>query len=158
MKTIIFLTVLITLTLGQRLAPPRNPPNQPEQGKKRFINFYPLQAGAQLIVESTCLFPLLLIKYIFFYIFQVRDVQEETLMEEDVVHQRIHVTMERETVMDLLMVELMMVMLDAREILCVAATIVRSLVTTIMRRMTAAIFQRLFRTHLLNHKLLLMLL
>jgi len=89
---------------------------------------------------------------------KVRDVQEETLMEEDVVHQKIHVTMERETVMDLLMVELMMDMLDAREILCVAATIVRSLVTTIMRRMTAAIFQRLFRTHLLNHKLLLMLL
>merc|ERR1712227_587951 len=34
MKTIIFLTVLITLTLGQRLAPPRNPPNQPEQGQR----------------------------------------------------------------------------------------------------------------------------
>merc|ERR1712012_602809 len=89
---------------------------------------------------------------------KVRDVLEETLMEEDVVHQRIHVTMERETVMDLLMVELMMDMLVAREILCVAATIVRSLATTTMRRMTAAIFQRLFRTHLLSHKLLLMLL
>ena len=84
--------------------------------------------------------------------------QEETLMEEDVVHQKIHVTMERETVMDQLMVELMMDMLGAREILCVAATTVRSLATTIMRRMTAAIFQRLCRTHLLNHKLLLMLL
>merc|ERR1719282_2286430 len=34
MKTIIFLTVFITLTLGQRLAPPRNPPNQPEQGQR----------------------------------------------------------------------------------------------------------------------------
>ena len=63
MKTIIFLTVLITLTLGQRLAPPRNPPNQPEQGNFFEKNFYPLQADLQLIVKSTCLSLLLLIKY-----------------------------------------------------------------------------------------------
>ena len=58
------------------------------------------------------------------------------MMEEDVVHQSIHVVRERETVMDLVMVVSMMVMKDAREILCVAATIVYSLDHIIILKMT----------------------
>ena len=67
----------------------------------------------------------------------IRDVLGETFKEDDVVLQRIHVMKERETVMDLVMEVNMMVMKDAREILCVAATTVRSLVITITRRMIA---------------------
>ena len=60
----------------------------------------------------------------------------ETIKEDDVVHLRIHVMKERETVMDLMMEVNMMVMKDVKVILCVAATIVRSLVITTMRKMT----------------------
>ena len=55
----------------------------------------------------------------------------------DVVHHRIPVMKEKVTVMGLVMEVNMMVMPAAREILCVVATIVRSLDTIIMRRMTA---------------------
>jgi len=66
------------------------------------------------------------------------------MMVEDVAHQKTLVNMEKETVMDLLMEEPMMVMLDARETLSVAATIARSLGIITMRRMTVVIFLRLF--------------
>ena len=65
----------------------------------------------------------------------------ETLMVEDVAPQRTHVIMVRETVMDLVMVEPMMVMLAVKEISSVAATIVRSSVSTTMRRMTVVMCQ-----------------
>jgi len=66
------------------------------------------------------------------------------MMVEDVAHQKTLVNMEKETVMDLVMEEPMMVMLDARENLSVAATIARSLDIISMRRMTVVIFLRLF--------------
>ena len=56
---------------------------------------------------------------------------------EDVVHHRTPVMKEKETVMDLVTEVNMMVMLAAREILCVAVTTVRSLDTITMRRMIA---------------------
>lgn len=64
-------------------------------------------------------------------------------MGEDVVLQITHVGMERETVMDLEMEELMMDTRDVVEILCVAATTARSSVSTIMRRTTVVIFLKL---------------
>ena len=67
----------------------------------------------------------------------VRGVPGGTFKEEDVVHQSIHVVRERETVMDQVMEELMMAMLDVCQVWCAAATTVRSLDTTIMRKMTA---------------------
>jgi len=66
------------------------------------------------------------------------------MMVEDVAHQKTLVNMEKETVMDQVMEEPMMVMLDARETLSVAATIARSLDIITMRRMTVVIFLRLF--------------
>jgi len=71
-------------------------------------------------------------------------------MEEDVVHQSIHVVRERETVMDQVMEELMMAMLDVCQVWCVAATTVRSLGTTTMRKMTAVrdLHQLLFLDHI----------
>jgi len=66
------------------------------------------------------------------------------MMVEDVVHQQTLVNMEKETVMDQVMEESMMVMLDARETLSAAATIARSLGIITMRRMTVVIFLRLF--------------
>jgi len=66
------------------------------------------------------------------------------MMVEDVVHQKTLVNMEKETVMDQVMEEPMMVMLDARENLSVAATIARSLGIITMRRMTVVIFLKLF--------------
>jgi len=66
------------------------------------------------------------------------------MMVEDVAHQKTLVNMEKETVMDQVMEEPMMVMLDARENLSVAATIARSLDVITMRRMTVVIFLRLF--------------
>jgi len=66
------------------------------------------------------------------------------MMVEDVAHQKTLVNMEKETVMDQVMEEPMMVMLDARENLSVAATIARSLEVITMRRMTVVIFLRLF--------------
>jgi len=66
------------------------------------------------------------------------------MMVEDVVHQKTLVNMEKETVMDQVMEEPMMVMLDARENLSVAATIARSLGIITMRRMTVVISLRLF--------------
>jgi len=66
------------------------------------------------------------------------------MMVEDVVHQQTLVNMEKETVMDQVMEESMMVMLDARETLSVAATIARSLGIITMRRMTVVIFLKLF--------------
>jgi len=66
------------------------------------------------------------------------------MMVEDVVHQKTLVNMEKETVMDHSMEEPMMVMLDARETLSVAATIARSLGIITMRRMTVVIFLTLF--------------
>jgi len=66
------------------------------------------------------------------------------MMVEDVVHQQTLVNMEKETVMDQVMEESMMVMLDARETLSAAATIARSLGIITMRRMTVVIFLTLF--------------
>jgi len=66
------------------------------------------------------------------------------MMVEDVAHQKTLVNMEKVTVMDQVMEEPMMVMLDARENLSVAATIARSLDIITMRRMTVVIFLRLF--------------
>jgi len=66
------------------------------------------------------------------------------MMVEDVVHQQTLVNMEKETVMDQVMEESMMVMLDARETLSAAATIARSLGIITMRRMTVVIFLKLF--------------
>jgi len=66
------------------------------------------------------------------------------MMVEDVAHQKTLVNMEKETVMDQVMEEPMMVMLDARENLSVAATIARSLDIITMRRMTVVISLRLF--------------
>jgi len=66
------------------------------------------------------------------------------MMVEDVAHQKTLVNMEKETVMDQVMEEPMMVMLDARENLSVAATIARSLGIITMRRMTVVIFLKLF--------------
>ena len=51
----------------------------------------------------------------------------EIMAREDVVLQRIHVILVKETVMDLMMEVNMMVMKGARETWCAAATIVRSL-------------------------------
>jgi len=64
-------------------------------------------------------------------------------MVGDVVLQRIHAGMERETVMDPVMEELMMDIRGVRETLSVAATTARSLVSTTMRRMTAVTFLKL---------------
>ena len=75
--------------------------------------------------------------------FQVRDVPAETTMVGDVVLQRTHVGMERETVMDPVMEELMMDIRVVRETLSVAATTARSLVSTTMRRMTVVTFLKL---------------
>ena len=66
------------------------------------------------------------------------------MMVEDVAHQKTLVNMEKVTVMDQVMEEPMMVMLDARENLSVAATIARSLDIITMRRMTVVISLRLF--------------
>ena len=67
-------------------------------------------------------------------LFQVRDVPVGTIMVGDVVLQRTHVGMERETAMVLLMEELMMDIRVVREIWCVAATTARSLEHTSMKR------------------------
>jgi len=61
----------------------------------------------------------------------------------DVVLQRTHAGMERETVMDPVMEELMMDIRGVRETLSVAATTARSLVSTTMRRMTVVTFLKL---------------
>merc|ERR1712211_201105 len=106
-------------TLGQRLAPPRNPPNLPEQGQRcAGRNFNGRRCCTP---EDPCDYG-----------------EGDCDGPADGGANDGHA--------------------GCREILCVEATTVRSLVTTIMRRMTAEIFQRLCRTHLLNHKLLLMLL
>jgi len=73
-----------------------------------------------------------------------KDAEAEIMMVEDVVHQQTLVNMEKETVMDQVMEESMMVMLDARETLSAAATIARSLGIITMRRMTVVIFLTLF--------------
>jgi len=65
------------------------------------------------------------------------------MMVEDVAHQKTLVNMEKETVMDQVMEEPMMVIKVARETLFVAATIARSLEFITMRRMTVVIFLRL---------------
>ena len=80
---------------------------------------------------------MILIPKIGLSLLQVRGVLEETIKEEDVVLQRILVMKEKETVMDLEMEDNMMDMQDVREILCVAATIVNSLDTIIMKKMIA---------------------
>jgi len=74
---------------------------------------------------------------------KVKDVPVGTTMVGDVVLQRTPVGTERETVMDLLMEELMMDIRVVREISCVAATTARSLVSTITRRTTVVTFLRL---------------
>jgi len=74
---------------------------------------------------------------------KVRDVPAGTTTVGDVVLQRTHAGMERETVMDPVMEELMMDIRGVRETLSVAATTARSLVSTIMRRMTAVTFLKL---------------
>ena len=66
---------------------------------------------------------------------QIKDVQEETIKEEDVVLLRIRVMKERETVMVLEMEDNMMDMQGVREILCVAVIIVNSLDIITMKRM-----------------------
>ena len=66
---------------------------------------------------------------------QIKDVQEETIKEEDVVLLRIRVMKEGETVMVLEMEDNMMDMQGVREILCVAVIIVNSLDITTMKRM-----------------------
>ena len=60
-----------------------------------------------------------------------------TIKVGDVALLRIHAMKEKETVMDQVMVEVMMVMQDVKEILCVEATIARNLVHFTMTRMTA---------------------
>ena len=67
---------------------------------------------------------------------KIRDVPGGTFKEDDVVHLRIRVMRERETVMDLVMEVNMMVMKDVKEILCVAATIVYSSDHIIIPKMT----------------------
>ena len=86
----------------------------------------------------------------------ISDVQGGTTKAEDVVLLRLLVMKEKETVMVQGMAAPMMVMLDAREILCAEATTARSLDLTIMRRMTAVIFLSLFRPQHQNLRLLLM--
>ena len=56
---------------------------------------------------------------------------------EDIVLLRILEMKVKETVMVLVMVVVMMIIVDVREILCVAAIIARSLDITIMKRMIA---------------------
>jgi len=68
---------------------------------------------------------------------QVKDVEDVILMARDVVHQRIHVMKEKETVTDLETEVNMMDIEDAREISCAAPTIVSSLEPTSIPRMTA---------------------
>ena len=123
MKIIIFLTVCLASSLGQRLSPPRNPPSEPPQGNLHIL---------------ICAWVLEI-----FSLFQIRDVPVEIITEEDVARQRIHVGTERETVMDLQMEELMMDTQDVVEILFVEATTARSLVSTTTRRMIVAIFRKL---------------
>ena len=65
-------------------------------------------------------------------------------MAKGVVLLRILAMKEKETATDQEMEVSMMVMLDARETLSVAATIARSLEFISMRRMTVVIFLRLF--------------
>ena len=65
-------------------------------------------------------------------------------MAHDAALLRILVMKEKETVMDVVMEVLMMVMKGAREILCVAATTASSLVYTTMIKMTAVRNQQLF--------------
>ena len=70
-------------------------------------------------------------------LFQVRDVLEETTMEEDAALLSILAMKEKETVTDLEMEEPMTDTRDVRETWYVAATTARSLVSTTMRRTTA---------------------
>ena len=65
-------------------------------------------------------------------------------MEDDAVLLRILVMKEKETVMDVVMEVLMMVMKGAREILCVAAKTASSLVFTTMIKTTAVRNEKLF--------------
>ena len=72
-------------------------------------------------------------------IFKVKDAVVVTIKEEDAVLQKNLVMKEKETVMDLVMVVVMMVIMDVKEILYVEAIIARSLVhsttagTTVVR-------------------------
>ena len=68
---------------------------------------------------------------------QVRDVQAEITMVEDVVLPRIPVMKEKEIVMDLEMEANMMETEDVSQDWSVDPTTARSLASTIMRRMTA---------------------
>ena len=76
-------------------------------------------------------------KYYKMNIFQANDAGGVIIKEEDVVLQRIHVMKEKGTVMDQVMVVVMMVMQDVKEILCVEATIAKKMVHFTMKRMTA---------------------
>eukprot|EP00092_Neocalanus_flemingeri_P056749 GFUD01067318.1.p1 GENE.GFUD01067318.1~~GFUD01067318.1.p1 ORF type:complete len:297 (+),score=61.61 GFUD01067318.1:1-891(+) len=68
---------------------------------------------------------------------KVKDAVVEIIKDEDVVLQRILVMKEKETVMALVMVVVMMVVLGVKEVLCVEAIIVKSLVHSTMKRTTA---------------------
>jgi len=69
---------------------------------------------------------------------QGKDAVDEIIKEGGVVHLRTPVMRGKVTVMDLVMEEAMMAMLDVKENLYVEATIVRSLVLIIMKKMIAA--------------------
>jgi len=75
---------------------------------------------------------------------QDKDVEAETMMEDVAAPLKTLVDMEKETVMDLVMEEQMMVIKVAEETSSAGATIAKSLVFTSMRRTTVVIFLRLF--------------
>jgi len=75
---------------------------------------------------------------------QDKDVEAETMMEDVAAPLKTLVDMEKETVMDLVMEEQMMVIKVAEETSSVGATIAKSLVFISMRRTTVVIFLRLF--------------
>jgi len=79
--------------------------------------------------------------YIFF---KDKDVEAETMMEDVAAPLKTLVDMEKETVMDLVMEEQMMVIKVAEETSSAGATIVKSLDFISMRRTTVVIFLRLF--------------
>jgi len=74
-------------------------------------------------------------------------VLEEIIMEGDVAPLRFPVTMEKETVMALEMEEQMMEMQDVNQDWSVDPTIVRSLASTTMRRMTVVTYLVLLSQH-----------
>jgi len=71
-------------------------------------------------------------------LFQGKDAQVVTIKEGDAALLKTRVVKEREIVMDLVMEVSMMDMMDAREILNVAATTASSLVVSTMKKMIAA--------------------